>query len=65
MRGSFGVGARRQGQGATPESALRKRRLNALGVASLAAEVALVSVNVGLNQESFRRPSARRRLLRR
>jgi len=49
---------------ATPESALRKRRLNALGVASLAAEAALVGVNAALNQENFRRPPARR-LLRR
>src|SRR5215213_10987007 len=38
---------------ATPESALRKRRVNALGVASLVSEVALLSVNAALNQESF------------
>ena len=50
---------------ATPESARRKRRVNALGAASLAAEVALVGVNAALNQESFRRPPARRFLLRR
>ena len=50
---------------ATPESARRKRRVNALGAASLVAEVALVGVNAALNQESFRRPPARRRLLRR
>ena len=49
---------------ATPESALRKRRLNALGAASLVAEVALVGVNAALNQESFRRPPARRRFRR-
>ena len=50
---------------ASPESARRKRRVNALGAASLAAEVALVGVNAALNQESFRRPPTRRRLLRR
>jgi hypothetical protein len=37
-----------------------KRRLNALGAASLAAEVSLVAVNAALNQRSFRRPAARR-----
>ena len=42
----------------------RKRRVNALGAASLVAEVALVSVNAALNQESFRRPPARRRFRR-
>ena len=42
---------------ATPESALRKRRLNALGAASLVAEVALVGVNAALNQESFPPPA--------
>jgi hypothetical protein len=50
---------------ASPESALRKRRLNVLGAASLAAEVALVSVNSALAQENFRRPPARRFLIRR
>src|SRR5215217_1476493 len=45
---------------ASPESALRKRRLNVLGAASLAAEAALVGVNAALNQENFRRPPARR-----
>ena len=50
---------------ATPESALRKRRLNALGAASLAAEVALVGVNSALAQQNFRRPPARRFLIRR
>jgi hypothetical protein len=49
---------------ATPESALRKRRVNALGAASLVAEIALVSVNAALNQESFRRPPVRRRFRR-
>ena len=39
-----------------------KRRLNALGAASLAAEVSLVAVNAALNQRSFRRPPARRLL---
>jgi hypothetical protein len=50
---------------ASPESALRKRRLNVLGAASLAAEVALVGVNSALAQENFRRPPARRLLIRR
>ena len=50
---------------ATPESARRKRRLNALGAASLAAEVALVGVNAALNQAGFRRPPSRRFLIRR
>jgi hypothetical protein len=50
---------------ASPESALRKRRLNALGAASLVAEVALVGVNSALAQENFRRPPARRFLIRR
>ncbi len=49
---------------ATPESARRKRRLNVLGSASLAAEVALVGVNAALNQEGFRRPPSRRFLIR-
>jgi hypothetical protein len=39
-----------------------KRRLNALGAASLAAELGLVAVNAALNQQSFRRPPARRLL---
>src|SRR5215208_7579052 len=50
---------------ASPESALRKRRLNVLGAASLAAEVALVGVNSALAQENYRRPPARRFLVRR
>jgi hypothetical protein len=49
---------------ASPESARRKRRVNTLGVASLVSEVALVGVNAALNQESFRRPPARRRFRR-
>lgn len=47
---------------ATAESASLKRRLNALGVASLASEAALVAVNAALAQEGFRRPATRRRL---
>jgi hypothetical protein len=39
-----------------------KRRLNALGATSLAAEVGLVAVNAALNQQGFRRPPARRLL---
>jgi hypothetical protein len=39
-----------------------KRRLNVLGLASLAAEAGLVSVNAALNQEGFRRPPRRRAL---
>ncbi len=47
---------------ASAESAALKRRLNALGVAALVSEAALVGVNAALAQESFRRPAARRRL---
>lgn len=47
---------------ATDEARHAKRRVNALGTASLVAEVALVSVNAALNQQSFRRPAARRLL---
>jgi len=39
-----------------------KRRLNALGLVSLAAELGLAGVNAALNQESFRRPPRRRAL---
>src|SRR5829696_1558196 len=39
-----------------------KRRLNVLGLVSLAAEAALVSVNAALAQEGFRRPPRRRAL---
>src|SRR5215208_484057 len=39
-----------------------KRRLNALGIASLAAEVGLVGVNAALAQQGFRRPPLRRAL---
>jgi hypothetical protein len=37
-----------------------KRRLNALGAASLAAEAALVAVNAALEQRNYRRPPLRR-----
>jgi hypothetical protein len=37
-----------------------KKRLNALGAASLLAEAGLVAVNAALNQRNFRRPPARR-----
>jgi hypothetical protein len=37
-----------------------KRRLNALGLASLGAELALVGVNAALAQQGFRRPPRRR-----
>jgi uncharacterized membrane protein len=37
-----------------------KRRLNALGAASLLAEAGLVAVNAALDQRAFRRPPARR-----
>jgi hypothetical protein len=39
-----------------------KRRLNALGLASLAAELALAGVNAALAQQGFRRPPKRRAL---
>ena len=52
-------------EGASPTAARRKRRLNALGAASLAAEVALVGVNAALGQQNFRRPPARRLAFRR
>jgi hypothetical protein len=39
-----------------------KRRLNVLGAVTLAAEAGLVTVNAALNQQSFRRPPARRLL---
>jgi hypothetical protein len=49
---------------ATARQARAKRRLNVLGLATLASETALVGVNAAFSQESFRRP-ARRRVLRR
>jgi hypothetical protein len=45
---------------ARSDSRALKRRLNALGAASLAAEAGLVAVNAALNQRNFRRPPARR-----
>jgi hypothetical protein len=39
-----------------------KRRLNALGLAALAAELGLAGVNAALAQQGFRRPPARRSL---
>jgi len=54
----------RDGEHASPEAGDEargaKRRVNALGAVSLAAEVGLVGVNAALNQQSFRRPPARR-----
>jgi hypothetical protein len=47
---------------ASEEQRRLKRRLNMLGATTLAAEVALVSVNAALNQAGFRRPPARRLL---
>jgi hypothetical protein len=41
-----------------------KRRLNALGLTSLVAEVGLVGVNAALAQQGFRRPPRRRALRR-
>jgi hypothetical protein len=45
---------------ATAAQRRAKRRLNALGLVSLAAEAGLVSVNAALAQEGFRRPPRRR-----
>jgi hypothetical protein len=47
---------------ASAAAARLKRRLNALGLATLAAEAGLVAVNSALAQENFRRPPLRRRL---
>jgi hypothetical protein len=49
-------------ESASDDARRLKRRLNALGAASLAAEAALVGVNAALNQRSFRRPPTRRML---
>lgn len=46
--------------GATDRQTRAKRRLNVLGLVTLASETALVAVNAAFNQESFRRPPARR-----
>jgi hypothetical protein len=52
------------GDHAAPEASARarrtKKRLNALGSISMAAEVGLVGVNAALNQQGFRRPPGRR-----
>jgi hypothetical protein len=48
--------------GATDAQRRAKRRLNVLGLVSLAAEAGLVSVNAALGQQGFRRPPVRRAL---
>jgi hypothetical protein len=45
---------------ATASARRMKRRLNALGAASLVAEAGLVAVNAALAQQGFRRPPTRR-----
>ena len=50
---------------ATDHQARAKRRLNILGLVTLASEAALVGVNAAFSQESFRRPARRRALFRR
>jgi hypothetical protein len=45
---------------ATAQQRRLKARLNALGLASIAADVALVGVNAALGQQGFRRPPRRR-----
>src|SRR3954452_17886089 len=45
---------------ASAEEARAKRRLDRLGLASLLAEVALVTVNAALSQQTFRRPPLKR-----
>jgi uncharacterized membrane protein len=47
---------------ATKAQQRAKRRLNALGLVSLASELGLACVNAALEQESFRRPPRRRAL---
>jgi hypothetical protein len=47
---------------ATAAQRRAKRRLNALGLISLAAETGLVGVNAALGQQGFRRPPVRRAL---
>lgn len=49
---------------ATYEQARMKRRVNALGTASLLADLGLVAVDAALAQENFRRPPARRMISR-
>jgi hypothetical protein len=46
--------------GASEDARRMKRRLNVLGLAGMASEVALVAVNSALAQQGFRRPPARR-----
>jgi hypothetical protein len=55
----------RPAPGATDAQRRSKRRLNLLGLATLASEAALVGVNAAFSQEGFRRPPARRLLSRR
>lgn len=50
---------------ASREATRLKKRLNALGLATVGAETALVVVNAALAQSSFRTAPVRRRLLRR
>jgi hypothetical protein len=45
---------------ASEQARRMKQRLNALGLASLAADLGLVAVNSALAQQNFRRPPARR-----
>ena len=56
----------RDGDHTAPEATERaksaKRRVNALGIASLAADTALVVVNAALEQRQHRRPAVRRRI---
>jgi hypothetical protein len=47
-------------RGASGDARHAKRRLKALGTASLVAEAGLVAVNAALDQRAFRRPPARR-----
>jgi len=48
--------------GATESARRRKQRLNVLGLATIAAEVGIVSVNAALSQVNFRHSPLRRRL---
>ncbi len=47
---------------ATSKQTKLKQRLNALGLVTMASELALVSVNAAFNQQTFRRPQRRRAL---
>lgn len=49
---------------ATDRQRRLKRRVNVLGLATLASETALVGVNAAFSQQSFRRPAYRRLLQR-